>query len=63
MNESWRKLIKNLVKKDILKSPKIIRAMEMVPRHFFISEKNKPHAALDTPLPTIDGQTISAPQI
>ncbi len=43
--------------------PATIRAMERVPRHFFVPEAAKPLAYQDGPLPIGYGQTISQPYI
>lgn len=58
----WEELIQRLIKSGILKSPRVIRAMRLVPRERFIPESYKPYAAIDTPLPIGEGQTVSAPQ-
>jgi protein-L-isoaspartate(D-aspartate) O-methyltransferase len=43
--------------------PAVIRAMERVPRHFFVPPAAKPLAYQDSPLPIGYGQTISQPYI
>jgi len=58
----WEKLIENLVALGILRSPRVIRALRLVPRSLFLPEDQKPYAAVDTPLPIGYGQTVSAPQ-
>lgn len=60
--EEWKRLIEDLIRYKILKSPKVIRAMKLVPREIFLPEEQKTYAAIDTPLPIGDGQTVSAPQ-
>lgn len=60
--DSWEKLIRDLVRCGILRSPHVIRAMRLVPRSLFLPESQKPYAAIDTPLPIGEGQTVSAPQ-
>lgn len=60
--EEWERLIEDLIRYRILKSPKVIRAMKLVPRVNFLPEGQKNYAAIDTPLPIGDGQTVSAPQ-
>ncbi|MEM2995090.1 MAG: hypothetical protein QXI91_03615 [Candidatus Bathyarchaeia archaeon] len=57
----WEKLIGNLIKEGVLRSPKVIRAMRAVPRAKFLPENLQPHSAVDTPLPIGFGQTVSAP--
>ncbi len=46
-----------------IKDPRVLTAMETVPRHFFVSENLRPLAYEDQPLPIGDGQTISQPYI
>jgi protein-L-isoaspartate(D-aspartate) O-methyltransferase len=60
--EEWERLIEDLIRYKILKSPRVIRAMKLVPREKFLPENQKNYAAIDTPLPIGDGQTVSAPQ-
>jgi len=59
----WAKLIENLSKQDILRSPNVINAMKMVPRTKFLSPDSQSYDAVDTPLPIGFGQTISAPHM
>jgi len=59
---SWENLIQSLVNSGILKSPRVIRAMRMVPRDPFLSPNQKSYANIDSPLPIGEGQTVSAPQ-
>ena len=42
---------------------RVLRAMERVPRHFFVPEASRPLAYDDSPLPIGYGQTISQPYI
>jgi len=62
LRESWENLVQSLVRSGILKSPQVIRAMRLIPRDLFLPENEKPYAAIDSPLPISDGQTVSAPQ-
>jgi len=43
--------------------PRVLRAMEAVPRHLFVPESHRAHAHEDGPLPIGEGQTISQPYI
>jgi len=61
LSRSWERLIQSLVSRGILNSPRVIRAMRMVPRELFLPEEEKSYASIDTPLPIGEGQTISAP--
>jgi protein-L-isoaspartate(D-aspartate) O-methyltransferase len=59
--KEWEKLIENLIREGILRSPKVIKAMRSVPRTKFLPENMQSYSAVDTPLPIGFGQTISAP--
>jgi len=57
----WERLIENLIKEDILRSPMVIKAMRSVPRGKFLPKNMQSYSAVDTPLPIGLGQTVSAP--
>jgi len=59
--KDWERLIENLTKAGILRSPKVIRAMRLVSRERFLPENVLSYGAVDTPLPIGFGQTVSAP--
>ena len=59
----WEKLIENLIKERILRTPKVIKAMRSVPRRHFLPENMQSYSAVDTPLPIGFGQTVSAPHM
>jgi len=59
--DEWGKLIENLMKEGILRSPNVIRALRSVPRTGFLPENMQCYSAVDTPLPIGFGQTASAP--
>ncbi len=59
----WDKLIDNLTKQGILRTPKVIKAMRAVPRIKFLPADGQTYAASDAPLPIGFGQTISAPHM
>ncbi len=61
LEKDWEKLIENLKKEGILRSPKVIKAMRSVPRAKFLPENMQSYSAADTPLPIGFGQTVSAP--
>ncbi|MEM2147451.1 MAG: hypothetical protein QXJ94_02465 [Candidatus Bathyarchaeia archaeon] len=61
MEKDWEKLIDNLTKEGILRSPKVIKAMRSVSRAKFLPEDMQSYCAADTPLPIGFGQTVSAP--
>ena len=46
-----------------IRSSKVLKVMEKVPRHCFIPENMQDHAYADEPLPIGKGQTISQPYI
>lgn len=56
-----------MVKEQIItrgvKDPRVIKAMEKVPRHDFVPIRLSAHSYMDTPLPIGLGQTISQPYI
>jgi protein-L-isoaspartate(D-aspartate) O-methyltransferase len=57
----WDRLIGNLIKEGILRSPIIIKAMRSVQRGKFLPENMQSYSTVDTPLPIGLGQTVSAP--
>ena len=61
LDRRWRELISRLRAEGVLRSEKVIKAMEKVPRHKFVPDRLKPYAHVDTPLPIGFGQTVSAP--
>ena len=60
-HQDWEGLIQKLVRRNILCSPNVIRALRQVPREPFLPENVKANAATDCPLPIGSGQTASAP--
>jgi len=61
LSSSWENLVQSLVRNGILKSAHVIRAMRLVPRGLFLSERDQSYATIDSPLPIGEGQTVSAP--
>jgi protein-L-isoaspartate(D-aspartate) O-methyltransferase len=59
--QDWERLIDNLIKEGVLRTPKVIKAMRSVPRVRFLPENMQSYSSADTPLPVGFGQTISAP--
>jgi len=57
------RLIKRLIEEGVLRRPEVINAMLKVPREEFVPAELKDHAYMDSPLPSLDGQTISAPHM
>ena len=58
-----RKLVDTLVAEGVLKTPAVRDAMRKVPRELFVPRQLQEYAYIDAPLPTAQGQTISAPHI
>jgi len=60
-DKAWESLIEALIQEGILRSPRVIRAMRLVPREKFLPENAKSYSTVDVPLPIGWGQTVSAP--
>lgn len=58
-----KKMVDRLSGSGYIKTEKVRRAMETVPREEFIPASNQPYAYVDRPLPIGEGQTISAPHM
>ncbi len=56
------RMIENL-KKQGIRDPAVLAAMDAVPRHVFVEEAFQSRAYEETPLPIGQGQTISSPYI
>ncbi len=59
----WDKLIDNLVKQGIIRSPKIASIMRAIPRSKFLTPDKHAYSSQDTPLNIGFGQTVSAPHM
>ncbi len=59
----WDKLIDNLVKQGIIRTPKIAHVMHATPRTKFLSPDKRAYSTQDTPLNIGFGQSISAPHM
>ena len=57
------RLVSALVSEGLLRTPRVIEGMRRVPRELFVPENLRPYAYNDAPLPTDQGQTISAPHV
>ena len=55
-----KRLVKELAGKGI-SDPRILKAIELIPRHWFLSQEQEKEAYLDKALPIDQGQTISQP--
>lgn len=61
--EGRRKMVWRLKASGYVTSPRVLEAMETVPRHVFLPPDQQPYAYQDTPLHIGSGQTISAPHM
>lgn len=55
------KLVEELKRMGVLKTPSIIKAFQTINRVDFVPQKYKDEAYYDTALPTTEGQTVSQP--
>ena len=60
---TWEKLISDLKKDGSLHNPKVIKAMQSVPRAKFLPKDTQIYAASDVPIQIGFGQSISAPHM
>lgn len=58
-----KRLVNRLIEEGILRTHSVIRAMLTVPREEFVLEHYRKWAYIDTPLPILCNQTISAPHM
>lgn len=58
-----KSMVEQQIKRRGITNGDVLRAMESVPRHFFVPEEIKSRAYDDNPLPIGYGQTISQPYI
>ena len=58
-----RDMVKNQIERRGVSDPKVLRAVEKVPRHLFVPPGYMEYSYSDRPLPIGDGQTISQPYI
>lgn len=63
MLDERKDLVKKLSNYGYIKTEKVKKAMEVVPREEFLPEENRSYAYADQPLPLGEGQTISAPHM
>ena len=61
--EDRKELVEVLERRGYIKTKKVKKAMEKVPREIFLPEHNREYAYMDTPQPIGQGQTISAPHM
>jgi protein-L-isoaspartate(D-aspartate) O-methyltransferase len=58
-----RRMVETQIEARGVREPRVLRAMENVPRHLFVPEGLRGRAYGDEPLPIGEGQTISQPYI
>ncbi|MBC7090246.1 MAG: protein-L-isoaspartate O-methyltransferase, partial [Methanobacteriaceae archaeon] len=63
MLEERKRMVEDLMARGYIKTEKVKKAMERVPREKFVPPEYKMSAYLDQPLPIGEGQTISAPHM
>jgi protein-L-isoaspartate(D-aspartate) O-methyltransferase len=63
MTELRRRMVAEQLRARDIKDPRVLAALERVPRHRFVSEQQRPSAYEDHPLTIGHGQTISQPYI
>jgi protein-L-isoaspartate(D-aspartate) O-methyltransferase len=59
----WQKLIDNLQKQKVLRTPKVIAAMRNVPRTKFLPAEKQEYTSADSPVQIGFGRTVSAPHV
>lgn len=63
LEEARAKMVEKQLANRYINDPRVLKAMEEIPRHRFVDEKLWPSAYEDSPLPIGYGQTISQPYI
>ena len=58
-----RRMVESQIRARGIREPRVLKAMETVPRHLFVNEALRDQAYNDSPLPIDGGQTISQPYI
>jgi len=61
--QSRREMVERDLRARGIKDARVLQAMDSVPRHLFVEERQRPRAYEDRPLPIGEGQTISQPYI
>ena len=61
--ERRREMVEKQIRRRGIADPRVLAAMERVPRHEFVPETQRANAYDDSPLPIGEGQTISQPYI
>jgi protein-L-isoaspartate(D-aspartate) O-methyltransferase len=58
-----RRMVEQQLRARDIRDPRVLEAMQSVPRHLFIPEPQRSEAYYDSPVPIGHGQTISQPYI
>ena len=58
-----KRMVESQIRARGIRDPRVLAAMETVPRHLFVNEALRDQAYNDSPLPIDGGQTISQPYI
>jgi protein-L-isoaspartate(D-aspartate) O-methyltransferase len=61
--EDRLRMVENQIRRRDVRDPRVLRAMETVPRHLFVRPEDLSFAYSDSPMPIGHGQTISQPYI
>lgn len=61
LRKEKERLLQYYIDQGIVKSKEVIRAFMKVPRELFVPPHLRKYAYVDSPLPLMEGQTISAP--
>lgn len=61
--DARRAMVERDIKRRGISDPRVLAALEAVPRHLFVPERQRKAAYADRPLPIGEGQTISQPYI
>jgi len=61
--ELRREMVEKQIRSRGISDPRVLSAMERVPRHEFVPDAHRARAYEDSPLPIGEGQTISQPYI
>lgn len=62
-SEARRRMVREQIRARGVDNPRVLSAMERVPRHLFVPDEVRARAYEDNPLPIGSGQTISQPYV
>lgn len=58
-----KRMVREQIRSRGIQDPRVLQALETVPRHLFVDKHQHPYAYADNPLPIAHRQTISQPYI